>query len=63
MACTAFIMAGVVGVRVSGFKGAIMHVSVGVRGGRMPVRVRGRSRACVLWGGLEEGSGLVPAGS
>jgi hypothetical protein len=63
MSCTSFIMAGAVGVRVSGFKGVSMRVSVGLRVGRMPVRVRGRSRACELWGGLEGGSGLVPAGS
>ena len=60
MTCTSFIMAGAVGVRVSGFQGVSMYVSVGVRVGRMPVRVRGRSRAWVLWGGWEGGSGLVP---
>ena len=63
LSCTSVIMAGAVGVRVTGFKGVSMHVSVGVRVGRMPVRVRGRSRACVRWWGLEGCSGLVLAGS
>ena len=61
MLCAAFIMAGAVGVRVFGFKSVSMHGGVGLRAGLMSVHERGSSRACVLWGGLEGGSGPVPA--